>query len=183
MRRARCRASPTESDFTHALIRMWWVWSRVLSASVACAYLMRITPLAHVDPFVGSGGFGFGAGSHNPGAQIPFGNYRAGPDTGLRVGKEIVRLPFQHYGGYSYSDSDIVAFSHTHMVGAGVGDLGNFGVMPVRASMSTLGSDSALKSLLTTPAGHSMPLDHAQEKARPGEYSIHFSDQNISACF
>ena len=156
---------------------------RVLSASVACAYLICRHAAGSRRSVCRQRRFWVRGGFTQPRCSDTVREYRAGPDTGLRVGKEIVRLPFQHYGGYSYSDSDIVAFSHTHMVGAGVGDLGNFGVMPVRASMSTLGSDSALKSLLTTPAGHSMPLDHAQEKARPGEYSIHFSDQNISPRF
>jgi putative alpha-1,2-mannosidase len=34
-----------------------------------------------VDPFVGTGGVGYGAGSLNPGPQVPFGLFRVGPDT------------------------------------------------------------------------------------------------------
>ena len=149
-----------------------------LAKMVACA---AGASLDLVDPFIGSGGAGFGAGSHNPGAQIPFGNYRAGPDTGLRDGGKILRLPFQHYGGYAYEDNAVIAFSHTHMVGAGVGDLGNFGVMPVRVPVDTMNSDSALAAVLTTPEGHALPLDHANERARPGQYSIAFTHDNISA--
>jgi putative alpha-1,2-mannosidase len=110
--------------------------------------LMEQTPdvLSWVDPFIGSGGAGFGAGGHNPGAQVPFGILRLGPDTGTLLGKdEIVNPPFDHYGGYHHSDNSVVAFSHTHLVGAGVGDLGNFGVVPTRFPRN--GSEAALTKL------------------------------------
>jgi putative alpha-1,2-mannosidase len=45
----------------------------------------------YVDPFIGSGGQGFGAGSHNPGAQVPFGILRLGPD--VRVFHFFVIIP------------------------------------------------------------------------------------------
>ena len=37
--------------------------------------------LAMIDPYIGTGGVGFGAGNHNPGAQVPHGGLRLGPDT------------------------------------------------------------------------------------------------------
>ena len=128
-----------------------------VKASDRTAAIHAGTPdvLAHVDPFIGSGGAGFGAGGHNPGAQVPFGIMRLGPDTGTLLGKdEIVEPPFDHYGGYHHSDNSIVAFSHTHMVGAGVGDLGNFGVMCTR--FPTSGSESELAKLCTTAGGHAV---------------------------
>lgn len=36
-----------------------------------------------------------------------------------------------HYGGYYYYDEYIRRFTHTHLVGAGLIDYGNIGVMPV----------------------------------------------------
>lgn len=37
---------------------------------------------------------------------------------------------FQHYGGYHDSDHGVRAFSHLHLVGAGVIDMGVIGVLP-----------------------------------------------------
>ena len=73
---------------------------------------------------------GFWGRGHNPGRGA-VGAMRLGPDSALRfLGFDIVS-PFDHYGGYNYEDDGIRAFSHTHLVGAGVGDYGNFGMMPL----------------------------------------------------
>lgn len=119
--------------------------------------------LDYVDPFIGTGGEGFGAGSHNPGAQVPFGILRLGPDTR----SSAVNLPFEHYGGYSYGDNKIAAFSHTHLVGAGVGDLGNFGLMPFATSNSDLS---------TVVKDHLVSFDHSEEFASPGRYAVRLPD-------
>eukprot|EP00666_Eupelagonemidae_sp_cell4sb_P000811 gene811-20444_t len=93
-----------------------------------------------VNPLIGSGGTGWGAGSWNPGVQLPFGALRLGPDTSkgglppLELGRDALLPPnpsvAAHDGGYAYGDTHVRAFSHTHMAGAGVGDFGNVGVMP-----------------------------------------------------
>jgi hypothetical protein len=101
-----------------------------------------------VDPFIGSGGDGYGCAALNPGAQLPHGPVRVGADTAL----DGLRIEYRTFGGYrccaalaslpwalvrslsqparSYCDSHIRAFSHTHMVGSGVLDMGNVGLMP-----------------------------------------------------
>jgi len=56
---------------------------------------------------------------------------RLGPDTALKVFDQDLTLPFEHFGGYNFEDNYIRAFSHTHLVGAGAGDYGNFGFMPL----------------------------------------------------
>ncbi len=154
----------------------------LLLGSAAAAAATLPPPLSLVDPFIGSGGLGFGAGSHNPGAQIPFGSFRLGPDTGLRVaGTTVVQPSFDHFGGYAHADNAVIAFSHTHLVGAGVGDLGNFGVMPVRLAHAT--TDANLSRILATPSGHAAVLDHAAETAAPGFYAVRFApplDANVS---
>jgi len=43
-------------------------------------------------------------------------------------------MEFQHYGGYSDADHFLRAFSHMHLVGAGVLDLGIFGILPQKGS-------------------------------------------------
>ena len=79
---------------------------------------------------------------------------------------------FDHYGGYHFGDNSVVAFSHTHLVGAGVGDLGNFGVMPFFFPSAATEPELAR---LVSPSGHAAPLDHALEVATPGFYSVGFA--------
>lgn len=84
---------------------------------------------------IGTGGFGYGCGSNSPAAQVPYSFVRLGPDTtpsNARLYKK-----FQHYGGYHDSDHAVRAFSHMHLVGAGVMDMGVFGILPVIAQNPT----------------------------------------------
>ncbi len=64
--------------------------------------------------------------------QAPFGAVRVSPDTAF----DGVRIPFDNFGGYNYADAQVLAFSHTHMVGAGVADLGAIGLMPFPAPLT-----------------------------------------------
>ena len=52
---------------------------------------------------------------------------RLGPDTTTTA----IDMSYRHFSGYNYMDTSIRAFSHTHLVGAGVDDLGNIGIMPM----------------------------------------------------
>ena len=73
--------------------------------------------LPEVDPFIGTGGVGFGVGSIPPGPALPFGMARPGPDTGTNGG----RAPsFSHCAGYWWEDDELIAFSQIHLVGTGV---------------------------------------------------------------
>jgi hypothetical protein len=80
---------------------------------------------------LGAGGFGYGCGSNSPAVQLPFSFVRLGPDTAPLLKKEY--LNFQHFGGYSDADRYLRAFSHMHLVGAGVIDMGIFGILPKKA--------------------------------------------------
>ena len=71
-------------------------------------------------------------------------------------------VSFDHYCGYHFSDNHIRSFSHTHVVGAGVGDWGNIGVMPV------LGVTKAT----ITNNGYWSNYSHNNEIATPGYYSV-----------
>src|SRR5262245_22945557 len=53
--------------------------------------------------FIGSGGFGYGAGSAFPGAAAPAGLAKVGPDTKGPWGNIV----FLHYSGYWYGDDTI----------------------------------------------------------------------------
>jgi putative alpha-1,2-mannosidase len=71
-----------------------------------------------VNPFIGTGGHG-----HTfPGATTPHGMVQLSPDTRT--------LGWDACGGYHYSDSSILGFSHTHLSGTGISDLGDFLFMP-----------------------------------------------------
>ena len=92
--------------------------------------LLFLMVLSKVDLTIGAGGFGYGCGSNSPLAQSPFGFMRLGPDTTPPIKQTY--LDFQHFGGYSDADRYVRGFSHMHLVGAGVQDLGIFGVLPIK---------------------------------------------------
>ncbi|MBI4566815.1 MAG: glycoside hydrolase family 92 protein [Planctomycetes bacterium] len=112
--------------------------------------------LAEVNPFIGTGGAGFGCGGLYPGAQVPFGMARVSPDTGLAKG----RLRGRNFGGYHFQDTHVRAFSHTHCAGAGVMDMGNVGLMPAL----TIEPPAARK--------YGVPFTHEGETAAPGYYAV-----------
>ncbi|MFZ9047050.1 MAG: glycoside hydrolase family 92 protein, partial [Cyclobacteriaceae bacterium] len=77
----------------------------------------------YVDPFIGTGGHG-----HTyPGATTPFGMVQLSPDNGTSG--------WDWCGGYHYSDSIIVGFSHTHLSGTGIGDMADILLMPATAKV------------------------------------------------
>ncbi|EDQ85421.1 uncharacterized protein MONBRDRAFT_29317 [Monosiga brevicollis MX1] len=153
------------------------MWQRTVQLYVvACGLLLAQEwpgttawqPTDLVDLYIGTGGFGFGVGGNPPGPQVPFGNMRLSPDTAYA---DDVWLDFQHYGGYHFNDTYIRTFSHTHMVGPGVADLGNLGLMPTRGRMP----DSLLHYLYGSRFSH----DH--EILQPGYYSVLLQDSDINA--
>lgn len=79
---------------------------------------IEIDPLSFVDPFIGTGFHG-----HTfPGSTLPYGMVQLSPDT---------RLPgWDASSGYHYSDSTIYGFSHTHLSGTGIGDMGDILFLP-----------------------------------------------------
>lgn len=112
----------------------------------------------------GTGGFAYGAGSQLPGVQVPYGALRLGPDTSAPI-----QLPFQHYGGYAFADSHVSAFSHTHLVGAGVADFGNFGFMATNKGHSCISEDC-----------YKSKFSHDTETAVPGRYSVFLEDPGVN---
>ena len=71
-----------------------------------------------VDPFIGTDYHG-----HTfPGAALPFSMVQLSPDTRT--------MGWDACAGYHYADSSILGFSHTHLSGTGISDLGDFLFMP-----------------------------------------------------
>ncbi|HWC59474.1 MAG TPA: GH92 family glycosyl hydrolase, partial [Verrucomicrobiae bacterium] len=129
----------------------------VLSA-VACA---ARTAVDYVNPMIGTADHGHVF----PGASLPFGMIQLSPDT--RFGT------WDGCSGYHYSDTSIIGFSHNHLTGTGIGDLGNVMLMP------TVGP------LKFTPGqqpgeGYRSRFSHDQEVARPGYYRVLLLDYNVN---
>lgn len=78
---------------------------------------------------------------------------------------------YRHFSGYNYLDDQIRMFSHTHLVGAGINDMGTFGVMPHRGRDATVFPQEDLQIDVTqsTRAWWSM-FNKTTETAAPGAY-------------
>ncbi|MEZ4433053.1 MAG: GH92 family glycosyl hydrolase [bacterium] len=119
--------------------------------------------LTYVDPFIGTGGTGFGYAAMTPAAQVPNGMARPGPDT-TRGGNHV---GFHHFSGYHHPDPDVRGFSHIRLVGTGVADLGLIRVLP----QATLDGPP--------PGERYAPLDKATEAAAPGRYAVRLADPDV----
>ena len=117
-----------------------------------------------VNPFIGTGGHG-----HTfPGATVPNGMVQLSPDTRT--------AGWDACGGYHYSDNSIRGFSHTHLSGTGIGDLGDILFMPFTGEAKiSPGSPE------NPDSGYRSRFDHKTESAHPGYYSVQLSDYNIKA--
>jgi predicted alpha-1,2-mannosidase len=118
----------------------------------------------HVDPYIGSGGHG-----HTfVGASVPFGMVQLGPQN--------IFKGWDWDSGYNYGDSILIGFSHTHLSGTGIGDLGDILIMPYNGPVKTdKGTQSDPKS------GYAAHYSHQTEKVRPGYYSVLLDDYGIRA--
>lgn len=118
----------------------------------------------YVDPYIGTGFHGHVF----LGANVPFGAVQLGP-TNLSEG-------WDWCSGYHYSDSTIIGFAHTHLSGTGIGDLGDILVMPVTGNVSPVKG-----KLNNEKSGYYSLFSHADEKVRPGYYSVRLKRYNVLA--
>ena len=72
-----------------------------------------------VDPIIGSAKHGHVF----VGANVPFGGVQLGPNN--------IMEGWDWCSGYNYVSNTITGFSHTHLSGTGIGDLGDISIMPV----------------------------------------------------
>lgn len=103
--------------------------------------LMPLTQ--YVNPLIGSGDHGHVF----VGANVPFGFVQLGPSEHVRG--------WDWCSGYHYSDSVLVGFSHTHLSGTGIGELGDITLLPsnVRGTREST-------------------FSHDGETVRPGYYKV-----------
>ncbi|MCT4601621.1 MAG: GH92 family glycosyl hydrolase [Marinifilum sp.] len=137
------------------------VFLTILAAIISCSESKNYTQ--YVDPFIGTGAHG-----HTyPGAQVPFGMVQLSPDT--RNDES-----WDGCGGYHYSDSSIIGFSHTHLSGTGVSDYGDVLLMPITGKVN-LNSGTSKKP----DAGYRSRFSHNSESAEPGYYSVYLDDYKV----
>lgn len=120
--------------------------------------------ISYVNPFIGTGGHG-----HTfPGATVPNGMVQLSPDTRTDG--------WDACGGYHYTDTSIRGFSHTHLSGTGIGDLGDFLFMPYTGELFVV------PGIPKNPdSGYRSRFSHDKEEAIPGYYTVDLLDYNIKA--
>ncbi len=114
----------------------------------------EIDVLTYVDPFIGTGFHG-----HTfPGPVLPNGMIQLSPDTRLNG--------WDASSGYHYSDDTIYGFSHTHLSGTGIGDLGDILLLPFTGEPKEKPVAKFLK---------------VNEKAEVGYYAVKFDNYAVEA--
>lgn len=132
----------------------------VLISFFACSQkeadvLEEINVLDYVDPFIGTGFHG-----HTfPGAVVPHGRVQLSPDTHM--------FGWEASSGYHYDDTTLYGFSHTHLSGTGIGDLGDILFLPFTGEIPA-----------EKPVGS---FTHDTEEASPGYYKVTVDPWNVKA--
>ncbi|HVU33429.1 MAG TPA: GH92 family glycosyl hydrolase [Opitutaceae bacterium] len=115
-------------------------------------------------PMVGTGGHG-----HTyPGATVPFGFVQLSPDTRTQG--------WDACAGYQYADREILGFSHTHLSGTGVRDLGDLLVMPIAGPVP-----SGAPYVPLAAERFKSPFTHETETAQPGYYRVQLDRYGVVA--
>ena len=120
-----------------------------------------------VNPFIGTGGFPWVCGNNFPGAMVPFGMVRLGPETvSIQFHKRAVNT-----SGYYYGDDQVLGFSHTRLNGTGATDGGHFLVVPALQAVD----------LPAFRKGQSTTFSHSEELASPGYYAVRLPKLGVLA--
>lgn len=122
---------------------------------------------AYVDPYIGSGGHGHVF----VGASVPFGMVQLGPQQ--------IRDAWDWCSGYHYTDTLVIGFSHTHLTGTGIGDLGDVVLMPYDPTKAIYSSEYMPRKKAEAKHVYAR-LDHGKEQVVPGFYSLEMPDYGIN---
>ena len=117
---------------------------------------------------MGTGGFAYFHGSAFPGACVPHGLVKVGPDT---RGTQYGDLRFIHYSGYWAGDDTVMGFSHVHLHGAGAVDWGALTLQPVTSS-----DPSVLDR-----ANYQSKFSKRSERLSPGSYEVTLQKWSVKA--
>ncbi|WP_430932074.1 GH92 family glycosyl hydrolase [Saccharicrinis sp. 156] len=125
---------------------------------------LSIDVTAYVNPFIGTDFHG-----HTyPGATVPFGMVQLSPDSRTKG--------WDACSGYHYSDSVILGFSHTHLSGTGIGDMGDVLMMPFNGQAALNSGEAQPRGI-----GYKSYFRKENEQARPGYYSVFLDDPKVKA--
>ena len=117
-----------------------------------------------VNLFIGTGGHG-----HTyPGATLPHGMVQLSPDTRTNG--------WDACSGYHYDDSTLMGFSHTHLSGTGIGDLGDILFLPYSGELKLVAPNGNDRDRFYGSA-----FSHSDEIAFPGYYSVYLKDYDVHA--
>ncbi len=117
-----------------------------------------------VDPFVGTDG----TGHTFPGASVPWGMVQLSPDTRTQG--------WDACSGYHASHRTILGFSHTHLSGTGIGDLGDVLLVPTTGLLQL---DPGPEE--DPASGYRSAFRAGTERAAPGWYRVLLEDHGIDA--
>ncbi|GHT73534.1 alpha-1 2-mannosidase [Bacteroidia bacterium] len=141
----------------------------IVFITLLCAFFFACTEKEqgfsqYVNPFIGTGGHG-----HTyPGAAVPHGLVQLSPDTRTNG--------WDACSGYHYDDSTLIGFSHTHLSGTGIGDLGDVLFLPYTGDLKLIAPNGDDRDPYFGSA-----FSHSDEKATPGYYSVLLKDYKVKA--
>ncbi len=102
------------------------------------------------------------------GANVPFGAVQLGPNNFFQG--------WDWCSGYHYSDNVVVGFSHLHLSGTGIPDLGDVLIAPYTGDLMI--SPGTREQPDT---GYASRYSHDRESVKPGYYSVDLHDYDIKA--
>lgn len=136
-------------------INMLLLVSVVLFASCNNRHKSTTNLYNYVNSMIGSGGHGHVF----VGASVPFGQVQIGPNN--------IYKGWDWCSGYHYSDSIIIGFSHTHLNGTGVGDMGDILMMPYTGDIRiNRGEQNNIEG------AYASYFKHENETVNPAFYSV-----------
>ena len=134
----------------------------LLMMSCACLQPTK-SPVDSLNLFIGTGEHG-----HTyPGVAIPHGLVQLSPDTRTNG--------WDACSGYHYDDETLLGFSHTHLSGTGIGDLGDIVFLPYTGELRWVepnGDD--------LEPHYGSAFSHDKETATPGYYNVYLNDYDIN---
>ena len=129
--------------------------SMLLQTIFVCSMSAQSDLASYVNPLIGSGGHGHVF----VGANVPFGAVQLGPQN--------IHKGWDWTSGYHYSDSIVIAFSHTHLSGTGCAALGDIGIMPFMGELTP--EVGTQKDISGTTSSY---YRHEKETVQPGYYAV-----------
>jgi predicted alpha-1,2-mannosidase len=140
--------------------------ARVASALMTATFLLagsqvnRAQNARFVDPMLGAAG----GGNTFPGATLPYGMVKPGPDMGLNVELRLPEGDRRNNGNAGWMETgEINGFSQTHVSGTGGGcKYGNILVQPTLGEVQTLGYGSSRGGEVTSAGYYKVRLERYQ---------------------